>query len=236
MEALLVIAVLIFIAVPVVTLVILSSLKNNNEKRLTQISEQLDFIGRQLKDLSERGLDIKVEHAKPVAKPEVVIETPKPPVIVPPKVELPPIVKPQPEPELEPQLILPEIKSEPVLIFDEPKPSVAQMPAPRKPGFFERNPDLEKFIGENLANKIGIGVLVIGIGFFVKYAIDQEWINEIGRVFIGLTCGGILLGLAHRLRKQFTEYCWDLPTGYASSSLPLARCWWAEASPYCILP
>ena len=72
--------------------------------------------------------------------------------------------------------------------------------------YFERNPDLEKFIGENLANKIGIGVLVLGIGFFVKYAIDQDWINEIGRVFIGILCGGILLGVAHKLRKTLLAF------------------------------
>jgi len=82
----------------------------------------------------------------------------------------------------------------------------AQPPKPKKPGFFERNPDLEKFIGENLANKIGIGVLVLGIGFFVKYAIDRDWIPEIGRVLIGILCGGILIGVAHRLRKTFTAF------------------------------
>ncbi|MBA3899851.1 MAG: DUF2339 domain-containing protein, partial [Bacteroidetes bacterium] len=79
-------------------------------------------------------------------------------------------------------------------------------PPPPKPGFFDRNPDMEKFIGENLANKIGIAILVLGIGFFVKYAIDQDWINEIGRVFIGIICGGILIGIAHRLRKTFTAF------------------------------
>ncbi|MEI9921268.1 MAG: DUF2339 domain-containing protein [Bacteroidota bacterium] len=87
-----------------------------------------------------------------------------------------------------------------------PQPVPQPPPQPKKPSFFERNPDLEKFIGENLANKIGIGILVIGIGFFVKYAIDQEWINEIGRVFIGVLCGGILLGVAHYLRKKFTAF------------------------------
>src|SRR5690606_4639853 len=81
-----------------------------------------------------------------------------------------------------------------------------QTPAPKKPGFFERNPDLEKFIGENLANKIGIAILVIGIGFFVKYAIDKEWINEIGRVFIGILSGGLLIVVAHRMRKTFTAF------------------------------
>lgn len=86
------------------------------------------------------------------------------------------------------------------------RPPVVRPAKPKKPGFFERNPDLEKFIGENLANKIGIGVLVLGIGFFVKYAIDREWIGEIGRVFIGILCGGILLGVAHWLRRTFTAF------------------------------
>jgi len=33
---------------------------------------------------------------------------------------------------------------------------------------------IEKFIGENLISKIGIGILVLAIGFFVKYAIDSK--------------------------------------------------------------
>ena len=77
---------------------------------------------------------------------------------------------------------------------------------PPRPGFFERNPDLEKFIGENLANKIGIAILVLGIGFFVKYAIDQNWINEVGRVGIGVLCGGLLLGVAHWLRRTLAAF------------------------------
>ncbi len=68
------------------------------------------------------------------------------------------------------------------------------------------NPDMEKFIGENLINKIGIAVLVLGIAFFVKYAIDQEWINRVGRVCIGLLCGIILIGVAHKLRKNYHSF------------------------------
>ena len=82
-------------------------------------------------------------------------------------------------------------------------------PEPQE-GWFDKwlrnNPDIEKFIGENLVNKIGIAVLVLGIAFFVKYAIDQEWINEIGRVCIGLLSGGILIGFAHRLRKSYKAF------------------------------
>jgi uncharacterized membrane protein len=81
-----------------------------------------------------------------------------------------------------------------------------QSPPPPKPGFFEKHPDLEKFIGENLVNKIGIAILVLAIGFFVKYAIDKNWIGEIGRVGIGMVCGGILTGLAHRLRTNYKAF------------------------------
>ncbi|HSI90569.1 MAG TPA: DUF2339 domain-containing protein, partial [Adhaeribacter sp.] len=72
--------------------------------------------------------------------------------------------------------------------------------------FVRNNPDLEKFIGENLINKIGIAILVLGIGYFVKFAIDKDWINEIGRVFIGILAGGLLIGVAHRLRNSFSAF------------------------------
>lgn len=72
--------------------------------------------------------------------------------------------------------------------------------------WLSRNPDLEKFIGENLVNKIGIAVLVLGIGFFVKYAIDKNWIQEGGRIVIGLFCGMLLVGLAHRLRSLYRSF------------------------------
>lgn len=72
--------------------------------------------------------------------------------------------------------------------------------------FLQNNPDMEKFIGENLINKIGIAILVLGIGYFVKFAIDQEWINEVGRVFIGILAGGLLIGVAHRLRNTFSAF------------------------------
>ncbi|HET6254466.1 MAG TPA: DUF2339 domain-containing protein [Puia sp.] len=70
----------------------------------------------------------------------------------------------------------------------------------------EEPTDWEKFIGENLISKIGIGILVLAIGFFVKYAIDNDWIGPVGRVGIGLLCGAILIGLAHRLRNQYKAF------------------------------
>ena len=66
--------------------------------------------------------------------------------------------------------------------------------------------DIEKFIGENLISKIGIVILVLGIGYFVKYAIDQNWINEYGRVAIGLLTGAGLVAIAHWMRKGYKTF------------------------------
>jgi uncharacterized membrane protein len=95
------------------------------------------------------------------------------------------------------------------IIAVEAEHSKAPAPAPREPlidRFFREHPDLEKFIGENLVNKIGIAILVLGIAFFVKYAIDQEWINEAGRVAIGFGCGAALTGIAHYLRRSYRAF------------------------------
>ncbi len=86
-----------------------------------------------------------------------------------------------------------------------PQPAPAPPPPP-KPDFFDRHPDLEKFIGENLISKIGIAILVLAIAFFVKYAIDNDWIGPVGRVGVGLLCGGILVGIAHWLRNSYKAF------------------------------
>lgn len=77
---------------------------------------------------------------------------------------------------------------------------------PKKPSFLERNPDLEKFIGENLLSKIGIVIFVIGMGFLVKLGIDNDVITEPLRVAIGIFIGGLMIGIAHYLRLSFAKF------------------------------
>lgn len=79
-------------------------------------------------------------------------------------------------------------------------------PRPPKPSFMERNPDLERFIGENLLSKIGIVIFVIGMGFLVKLGIDSGVITEGLRVAIGVLIGGAMIGLAHYLRHSFSKF------------------------------
>ena len=113
----------------------------------------------------------------------------------------------------------------------EPLPRVASIqatvtaPQPRIPlppqkswweNFKEQNPDLEKFIGENLINKIGILILVLGISYFVKFAIDKDWINEPARVGIGVLAGGIVMLVAHKLRINYKAFSSVLVAGAIS--------------------
>lgn len=74
---------------------------------------------------------------------------------------------------------------------------------PQKP---KEKSDLESIVGENILNKIGIAVLILGIGFFVKYAIDKDYINELGRVLIGVASSGILLTFAYFLKKSYRAF------------------------------
>lgn len=173
-------------------ILILFSIKGSLEKDINSLSFKIDRLKADIQNLKDGSGIKKSEDPKPAQV--IHKETITPPVPV--KKEEP-VIKPEPVKEKVPQPVLQTVVP--------PKPKVAAVKPP-KPSFFDRNPDLEKFIGENLINKIGIGILVLGIGFFVKYAIDQEWINEIGRVFIGILCGGILVGLAHKTRKDFKAF------------------------------
>lgn len=67
-------------------------------------------------------------------------------------------------------------------------------------------PNIEKFIGEQLINKVGIAILIVGIGFFMKYAIDQAWLEAIGRIFIGIFASMVLLIVGYFLRKEYKSF------------------------------
>ncbi|HEY0978478.1 MAG TPA: DUF2339 domain-containing protein [Flavobacteriales bacterium] len=141
----------------------------------------------------------------PVVPPAPVDPAPPPPI---PIVEergplpVPPRLIDVPLPEQPKPIVVETPRPAPVRIIEPP----LRPPAPPEPSFFERHPDLEKFIGENLINKIGIAVLVIGIGLLLQYAIGKGLISETGRTLIGLAAGGVLVALAHRLRNSFRAF------------------------------
>ncbi|MDO5509399.1 MAG: DUF2339 domain-containing protein [Weeksellaceae bacterium] len=73
--------------------------------------------------------------------------------------------------------------------------------------------DLEKFIGENLINKIGILILVIGAGIGVNYAIDHDLISPLGRIILGYLLGISLFAISIKLKKNYDAFSAVLQSG-----------------------
>jgi uncharacterized membrane protein len=74
-----------------------------------------------------------------------------------------------------------------------PKPkAMPKIPVAPKPG--RTNEEWESLIGGKWLNRIGAFALIIAMGFFLKYAFDNNWITETMRVVIGAGFGVALIG------------------------------------------
>ncbi|MCF1714635.1 DUF2339 domain-containing protein [Flavihumibacter sp. RY-1] len=73
--------------------------------------------------------------------------------------------------------------------------------------------DWEKFIGENLINKIGIVITVIGVAIGAKYAIDKELISPLTRIILGYLVGLGLLGFSIKLKPKYESFSAVLLSG-----------------------
>jgi len=60
----------------------------------------------------------------------------------------------------------------------------------------------EYFISANLVTVLGSIILLVGIGFFIRYSILDAWINIYGRIVLGIITSAALLLLAHILREK----------------------------------
>lgn len=73
--------------------------------------------------------------------------------------------------------------------------------------------DLEKFIGENLINKIGIAITIIGVAIGAKYSIDNELVSPLTRIILGYLAGIGLLGFGIKLKQKYESYSAVLLSG-----------------------
>jgi uncharacterized membrane protein len=73
--------------------------------------------------------------------------------------------------------------------------------------------DIEKFIGENLTNKIGIAITVIGVAIGAKYSIEHQLISPLTRIILGYLMGVGLLGFGIKLKKNYKNYSAVLVSG-----------------------
>ncbi|WP_445956132.1 DUF2339 domain-containing protein [Yeosuana sp.] len=66
--------------------------------------------------------------------------------------------------------------------------------------------ELEKFIGENLINKIGIAILIIGVAIGAKYSIENDLISPLTRIILGYLVGLGLLGVSMKLKTKYENF------------------------------
>lgn len=209
--------ILLIILIPLVyllLLVVILSKTSSQQESLESVKKILSQVRDQLYDLDKRIGDLKKEEPVETVSQNEKKEAIERPPLVPEPISPTIIVTEEKIPETEqleathesPVITQQEPVVEEILIQEsinfkkeEPIPSSVKET-------YQSKTDWEKFIGENLANKIGIAILVLGISFFVKFAIDKDWINETGRVIIGLASGGILIGFAHYFRNSYRSF------------------------------
>jgi len=161
-------------------------------KKLDDLINKNEALNNELKDLkneikqesiTEETKHVSIPVIPVVTKPEDVPEQPK---------KVTPIKDVYEKPQM---VAAPQAKPiQPIANPIQPKPLIKQ------------DNKIEKYIGENLINKIGIAILVLGIGFFVKYAADKDWISDVTRVIIGVICGLALIGIAYRMRQSYKAF------------------------------
>ena len=196
---------LFLIAGIIVILFAINSLKNKTIKRLDNLEDKMNRLQEML--------------SKPKLQEQPEKKTEAPSLVVVPRKEnfeherymqsytqkeepAVPIIQKKEE-----ESVTPMIRKEEVIIPPKPQPEKhVAASVTTKPVTEKEKKDFEKFIGENLLSKIGIATLVLGIAYFVKYAIDQNWINEIGRVSIGIFLGGTVIAIAHKLKNTYRTF------------------------------
>lgn len=74
------------------------------------------------------------------------------------------------------------------------------------PGQKDRLTPVFDFLKQNALTIIGIFTLVLGIGYFVKYAVDKNWLEETSRAVIGFCTGAGIIITGHFLRKNYPTF------------------------------
>ncbi len=193
----------------IIILLYLIFIKGNIETKLSNFEEHFSDLQSELKAL-KKELEIKridsFRETKPLQEEKVIVQKPiievKPPIVE----AMPVVEKPKENPIIKEKTSVLPLAESPKPAITKPEPVHYEPEKSWWDTFKEDNPDLEKFIGENLINKIGILILVLGISYFVKYSIDKGWINEPARVGIGILSGALVMAIAHRLRQQYAAF------------------------------
>lgn len=182
---------------------------NDLKNRMNQFLEKQEQMIKENQQAQSPTKEVQVPFVEIETKPKVE-EKSKPIEII----EEIPIPEPVIETTEEIHEPVAELLEEPIeleTVLETEKPIEAQFkpelkPPPSFKEAFPKKRNLEQFIGEKLISFIGIGILVLGIFFIVKWAVDKHYINDAGKILIGLASGTILIAIAHKLSKNYRAF------------------------------
>ncbi len=115
-----------------------------------------------------------------------------------------------------------------------PPPTTPIEATPALPQTHKDHGSLESRIGSQWFNRIGILAVLIGMAWFLKWAVDNHWIGPLGRVLVGLIAGAGLIAWSERIRSRgYPGFSYSLKA-LGSGILYLSQ--WAAFSLFHLIP
>ena len=167
---------------------------------------------KRVSDLEQRVRQLEGQEPAPEAEP------------------LPPLAA-EPEPVAPPEPVSPPVEEAPPIAAAAFQQTEGESGEPVAP---EPRESVETAVGLNWLNRIGAVTLILGVAFFFKYAVDNDWIGPTARVLIGVVAGfGLLVGGEQLRKRGHALYAQGIS---AAGVCVLYLTFWAAASLYKLIP
>jgi uncharacterized membrane protein len=161
-------------------------------KRMTELERQIEELTKQLQELRSRQMQMNTEMISAESKLRALKST---------------IFETTESSEVTDREFTPVAggRKERMPYIQQVKQEIEEKKIVQQKKSYHMNREMEDFIGTNVISKVGILVTIIGVFIGAKYAIDNELISPLMRIFAGYVSAGVLLFIALRLKKKY-EY------------------------------
>ncbi len=197
----------LFLGFPIWALILLYSIRNRQDEsdptRPTPLPPAGDFEksmrafqGNVLTELRDMRREINALRGQPVLPPPVIAAPPPPPIPASPR----PPIPASPRPPIRPPIpVSPPVESAAIQLLRKAWNWLIVGEE-----FRRKDVSIEFAIATNWLMRIGVLILVVGVGFFIKYSIDHGYLGPQGRVAMSVIAGAAMVaGGLHLFGKRY---------------------------------